>query len=156
MAEKEAKKWFPLGRHPLPTVDVIIETGAGVVLVKRKYPPLGWSMPGGFIDWGESPEQAATREAKEETGLEVRQLRQFHAYGDPARDPRCHTITIVYAARAAGKPKGADDAAEAKIFAWDGLPADLTFDHRRILEDYRRAVAAGFPCGAEKGEGEER
>ena len=150
MAEKEAKKWFPPGRHPLPTVDIIIETGAGLVLVKRKYPPLGWSLPGGFIDWGESPEQAAVREAREETGLEIEQLRQFHTYGDPARDPRFHTITTVYAARAAGEPRGADDAAEARIFPWGDLPSDLTFDHRRIIADYRRALADGFPFGAEK------
>lgn len=136
MNREQVQPWRPRGRHPLPTVDVIIETDGGLVLVRRKYPPLGWSLPGGFIDEGESPEAAAAREAKEETGLEISVTGQFRAYGDPARDPRGHTITIVYTARASGRPRGGDDAAAAAVFPLDALPGDLTFDHRRIIGDW--------------------
>lgn len=153
---KKDKSWFPTGRHPMPTVDVIIETSGGLVLVRRKHPPHGWSLPGGFIDSGESPEQAAAREAREETGLEIGQPRQFRAYGAPERDPRFHTITIVYSARARGTPRGADDAAEARVFPWDNLPGELAFDHRRIIDDYRRdrrpGQAGRTPPGPAPGE----
>jgi len=124
-------------RNPLPTVDVIIETGEGIVLIKRKNPPPGWALPGGFVDWGESLEEAARREALEETGLEVFDLRQFHTYSDPGRDPRRHTISTVFTARAEGMPQAGDDAAEAKIFRPGKLPS-LAFDHSRIIEDYLR------------------
>ncbi|MGM0576795.1 MAG: NUDIX domain-containing protein [Myxococcota bacterium] len=124
-------------RNPSPTVDLLIETEPGtVVLVRRKNPPHGWALPGGFVDYGESLEQAAVREAKEETGLDVDLVRQFHAYSDPARDPRQHTITNVFVARSRGEPRGASDAAEARVFTRDELPSDLVFDHDRILEDY--------------------
>lgn len=124
-------------RNPLPTVDVLIETDPGtVVLVRRKNPPHGWALPGGFVDWGESLEDAAAREAKEETGLDVELVRQFHAYSDPARDPRHHTITNVFVGRARGEPVGADDAAEARVFTRKELPRALCFDHGQILEDY--------------------
>lgn len=123
-------------RNPLPTVDIIIETaGGGIVLVRRKNPPLGWALPGGFVDYGESLEQAAVREALEETGLLVRLVRQFHTYSDPGRDPRQHTMSTVFIATAQGEPHAGDDAAEARIFSPSALPP-LVFDHKRILDDY--------------------
>ena len=128
---------FEVWRNPLPTVDVIIETGdGGIVLIRRKNPPLGWALPGGFVDEGESLEQAAVREAREETSLDIRDLRQMHTYSDPNRDPRRHTISTVYIARAEGVPAAADDAAEIGVFSRDNLPGPLMFDHARILEDY--------------------
>ncbi|RKY58308.1 MAG: NUDIX hydrolase [Candidatus Latescibacterota bacterium] len=123
-------------RNPIPTVDVIIEVGDKVVLISRKNPPYGWAIPGGFVDYGESLEEAAVREAREETGLEVKLLEQFYTYSDPERDPRHHTITTVYIAKGEGIPKGLDDAREAGLFSEDGLPEPLVFDHGRILRDY--------------------
>jgi len=122
--------------NPVPTVDVIIRVGGGIVLVRRRNPPLGWALPGGFVDVGETLEAAAAREALEETGLVVRLARQFHAYSDPARDPRQHTISTVFLADADGIPRGGDDAAEARVFPAGELPA-LVFDHAQILADYR-------------------
>ena len=124
-------------RAPLLTVDIIIELeGRGVVLINRKNPPFGWALPGGFVDYGETLEQAAVREALEETSLLVELTRQFHAYSDPNRDPRGHTVAVVFIARASGEPKAADDAQEAGVFQADALPSPLAFDHRRILGDY--------------------
>ncbi|MBI5739730.1 MAG: NUDIX hydrolase [Nitrospirae bacterium] len=123
-------------RNPLLTVDAIIETGGGIVLINRKNPPAGWAIPGGFVDYGETLEEAAVREAKEETGLDINLVRQFHTYSDPERDPRHHTVSTIFIATAAGAPVAADDAKEAGIFTKDGLPDDIAFDHRRILEDY--------------------
>ena len=123
-------------RNPKPTVDIVIETRPdSVVLIRRKNPPHGWALPGGFVDEGESLETAAVREALEETCLDVELVRQFHTYSDPARDPRHHTITTVYLATAQGAPLGADDAAEARVFAYDDLPDGIVFDHADILED---------------------
>ena len=123
-------------RNPLPTVDIIIEYLGGLVLIERRNPPPGWALPGGFIDYGESAEQAAAREAKEETGLDLADLRQFRVYSDPGRDSRFHTITTVFTARGSGRLAAADDAAEARVFATTDLPAVMAFDHRRIIEDY--------------------
>ena len=123
-------------RNPLPTVDIIIEYGGGVVLIRRMNPPHGWAIPGGFVDWGESLEEAAVREAREETGLTVRLTRQMHTYSDPDRDPRFHTITTVYVAEGSGELEAADDAAEAGVFQPEDLPEDIAFDHRDILKDY--------------------
>jgi len=123
-------------RHPIPTVDVIIECDEGVLLIKRKNPPEGWALPGGFVDYGESLEAAALREAKEETGLDVKLIRQFHSYSDPSRDPRHHTITTVFVAAAGGKAVAGDDALEAIFFNRDNLPEQIAFDHRDILNDY--------------------
>jgi 8-oxo-dGTP diphosphatase len=131
-------------RNPAPTVDaVILVPGDRVVLVRRKNPPLGWAIPGGFVDEGEPLEAAATREAAEETGLGVTLLEQFHTYSDPARDPRRHTISTVFLASAAGEPRGGDDADEARAFAWDALPSPIVFDHREILADVRRYLLTG-------------
>ncbi len=124
-------------RNPIPTVDVIIELpGQQIVLIQRKNPPPGWALPGGFVDAGESLEQAAVREAREETGLAVELIEQFHAYSDPERDPRQHTLTVVFIGRAAGRPRGGDDAAAARAFAAGDPPQPLAFDHGRILADY--------------------
>jgi 8-oxo-dGTP diphosphatase len=124
-------------RNPLPTVDVIIEMHDGdVVLIERKNPPQGWALPGGFVDYGESVETAAVREAKEETCLDVRLVEQFHAYSDPSRDPRHHTVSIVFIATANGIPRGADDAKVARTFGEDEIPDPLVFDHARILREY--------------------
>lgn len=123
-------------RNPIPTVDIIIEISGGIVLIKRKNPPHGWAIPGGFIDYGESAESAARREAKEETGLDVEDLRQFHAYSNPNRDPRHHTLSVVFTAKGKGIPRARDDAAEIGIFTKDSLPEPLAFDHAQILQDY--------------------
>ncbi len=128
-------------RNPLPTVDLFIELPDGrFVLIRRKNPPHGWALPGGFVDEGEPLDRAAVREAREETGLDVELVEQFFTYSDPRRDPRKHTISTVFLARAAGEPEGGDDAAEARAFREDEIP-ELVFDHREIVEDilrYRR------------------
>ena len=124
-------------RKPEPTVDTIIELDTGgIVLVKRKSPPPGWGFPGGFIDYGESAEDAAIREAREETSLQVKLVELFHVYSDPKRDPRKHTISTVFIGQASGIPEGGDDAAEARIFTEGDLPSPLAFDHAKILQDY--------------------
>ena len=124
-------------KNPFPTVDIIIELEEkGIVLVRRKNPPYGWAIPGGFVDYGESTEDAAVREALEETSLHVELLRQFHVYSSPDRDPRFHTISTVFIASAKGIPIAADDAMEEGIFTKESLPDEIIFDHRKILDDY--------------------
>lgn len=125
-------------RNPFPTVDIIIEVEGGIVLIERKNPPHGWAIPGGFVDYGETVEAAAVREAKEETGLDVRLTGLLGVYSDPSRDPRRHTISTVFVASATGRPVADDDAADAGVFTEDTLPDDIAFDHREILEDYFR------------------
>jgi len=134
-------------RNPLPTVDVIIELEqGGLVLIKRRNPPRGWALPGGFVDAGESLDEAVVREAREETSLDVTLLCQLHAYSDPARDPRFHTVTVVFVARACGEPVAGDDAKEAAVFHEKNLPLpeDMAFDHAGILKDYFRWKREGF------------
>jgi ADP-ribose pyrophosphatase YjhB (NUDIX family) len=123
-------------KNPVPTVDIIIEHREGLVLIERAQPPHGWALPGGFVEYGESLEEAALREAEEETGLKVALLGQFHTYSDPDRDPRQHTITTVYIAQGSGQPQAATDAARLAIFSPQALPDNLAFDHKRILADY--------------------
>ncbi len=122
-------------RNPAPTVDIIIEINGGIVLIERKNPPPGWAIPGGFVDYGETLETAAIREAKEETGLDVCLVEQFHSYSDPKRDARQHTVSLVFIATAEGTPHAGDDAGKAEVFSLDDLP-DLAFDHSDILDDY--------------------
>ncbi len=126
-----------LSGGPYVTVDAIIELASGIVLVKRSNPPFGWALPGGFVDYGESLEEAVIREAKEETGLELTQVKQFHTYSDPARDPRFHTITAVFTAKAKGTPKAGDDAADVKIIKPSQLEKiGFAFDHKEVLKEY--------------------
>ena len=113
-------------KNPISTVDIIIEVDPkGIVLIKRKNPPYGWAIPGGFVDYGESLEMAAVREAKEETNLDMKIIRQFHTYSDPKRDPRHHSISTVYIAKAEGKPQAKDDALEIGIFNKSNLPDEI-------------------------------
>lgn len=116
-------------------MDIIIEVGDKIVLIERKNPPYGWALPGGFVDYGESYETAALREAKEETGLTVTELRQFHTYSNPDRDPRQHTASTVFIGKAEHPPKAGDDAANAMLAVETNLPT-LAFDHALILGDY--------------------
>ena len=119
------------------TVDAIIELPEGVVMIKRSNPPFGWALPGGFVDYGESLEEAVKREAKEETNLDLTQIKQFHTYSDPARDPRFHTIGTVFIAKAIGTPRAGDDAAEVKVIKSNQIEKlEFAFDHKKILTDY--------------------
>ena len=131
---------MPEYKNPKPTTDAIIaDAGGRIVLIKRKNPPHGWAIPGGFVDEGESIEHACRREAKEETGLDVDLVSQLFTYSDPKRDPRQHNVSTVYActAPAGREPKGADDALEARWFTESTVPwPELCFDHAAILRDY--------------------
>jgi len=128
---------MPAYKNPIPTVDCIVElTGDRIVLVKRKNPPHGWALPGGFVDEGEALHEACVREVREETGLDVDLSEQFFTYSDPGRDPRQHTISTVYIGWAQGEPMGGDDALEAKGFTAEQLPKELAFDHATIVADY--------------------
>jgi 8-oxo-dGTP diphosphatase len=127
-------------RNPIPTVDIIIEMidrpHRPILLIERLNPPYGWAIPGGFVDYGEPVEIAAVREAQEEIGLSVELVEQFHVYSDPQRDPRKHTLSVVFIATATGEPKAADDAKSLGIFDPWNMPAELCFDHDKILKDY--------------------
>ncbi|MGE0157576.1 MAG: NUDIX domain-containing protein [Geobacter sp.] len=125
-------------RNPIPTVDVIIELNGRMVLIERRNPPYGWALPGGFVDYGETLEQAAIREAREETSLEISDLKLLGCYSDPSRDSRMHTITTVFIAQGSGIPRAADDAVNLQLFTADHLPDNLCFDHGAILQDYLR------------------
>lgn len=140
-------------RNPAPTVDIIIELcdrpvedkplKRPIVLIERKFEPFGWAIPGGFVDYGESVEDAARREAYEETGLRVQLTQLLQVYSDPARDARKHTISVVYIAEATGIPHAADDAKNLDIFDVGQLPSHLCFDHNQILQDYCRLKEHG-------------
>ncbi len=125
-------------RNPTPTVDVIIEwQDKGVLLIERRNAPHGWALPGGFMDEGETAEAGAVREAKEETSLDVELIEQFLVYSDPRRDPRKHTLSVVFIARApSGEPRAEDDALNIRAFTRETLPDNMCFDHGQILADY--------------------
>lgn len=135
---------------PLLAADTIIELtdqpAHPIVLIERKNPPHGWAIPGGFVDIGEALEQAAIREAREETCLDVRLKVLLGVYSDPARDPRGHTVTAVYVAEAGGRPQAADDAKHLQIFSLADLPGELAFDHAQVLADYSRYRKEGLPA----------
>lgn len=124
-------------RNPLPAVDIIIEYQGGLVLIERKNPPLGMALPGGFIEYGERVEEAVLREAKEETNLDV-EIKYFLGYfSDPDRDPRFHTLSLVFVAEGKGVLMGRDDARSAKVFKAEEIPWEkLVFDHAKILKFY--------------------
>ncbi|HQO01162.1 MAG TPA: NUDIX hydrolase [Spirochaetota bacterium] len=132
-------------RNPVPTVDIIIRMDdnendrCSIVLIERKNEPYGWAIPGGFVDYGESLEDAAVREAFEETTLKVKLMRQFHTYSDPGRDPRQHTVSTVFIATAEGTPAAADDAKNIGVFNINELPDNIAFDHREILQDFKNS-----------------
>ncbi len=122
---------------PFTTVDAIIEIDGGIVVIQRSNPPFGWALPGGFVDYGESLEEAVIREAKEETDLELTDIKQFHTYSDPSRDPRFHTIGTVFIAKAKGKPQAGDDAAGLKVVNLREIEKlEFAFDHKKIIQDY--------------------
>ncbi len=126
-----------LSNGPYVTVDVIIELSEGIVIIQRSNPPFGWALPGGFVDYGESLENAVIREAKEETNLDLTNVKQFHTYSDPKRDPRFHTVGTVFIAKAKGTPKAGDDAAGLKVIKLKEIEKlDFAFDHKKILQDY--------------------
>lgn len=135
-------------RNPTPTVDMIIELGdrpdRPIILIERKHPPLGWAIPGGFVDYGETVEAAARREAKEEVSLEITLTELLYVYSCPDRDPRQHTISMVFIATATGIPQAADDAKNVAIFTLDNLPEILCFDHGIILQDYYHYRTSGI------------
>lgn len=125
--------------NPTPTVDIVIfDPQRGIVLIRRRNEPLGWALPGGFVDYGESAQDAAVREAKEETGLDVVLTGLLGVYSDPKRDPRGHTLSVAYtaAARDVGRLLAGDDAGQAAFFSAEDLPEPLVFDHKRIVQDF--------------------
>ncbi len=128
-------------RNPVPTVDVVIELADGgdgppIVFIERRNPPRGWALPGGFVDYGETVEQAAVREAAEETSLAVELVHLLGVYSDPARDPRQHTLSVVFVGRARGVPAAGDDAGQVVVAPAQSPPGRLCFDHQRIVNDY--------------------
>lgn len=128
---------------PPIAADVIIEVGDKIVLIERRNIPFGWAIPGGFVEIGECVEDAAVREAREETSLRVELRALLGIYSRPDRDPRGHTISAVYIGRASGEPRADDDAKGAGLFAADALPSPLAFDHAQILADYLRFIRTG-------------
>jgi len=134
-----------MSEHPIPAVDAIIAMNDGIVLIERRFPPHGWALPGGFIETGETVETAVRRESREETGLELEELALFGVYSDPHRDPRRHTISIVFYARGIGIPKAGDDAGAIRILPIQDIDLPLAFDHSVILADYLAAMKRENP-----------
>jgi ADP-ribose pyrophosphatase YjhB (NUDIX family) len=145
MARRRRLFYFSSMPHEGPrlTVDVVIELDGGIVLIRRRNPPFGWAIPGGFVDLDERAEDAARREMHEETSLDVELVELLGVYSDPGRDPRGHTVSVVYVGRGRGTLRAADDAAEVGVFEEARLPSPLVFDHARILADYFRFRRTG-------------
>ncbi|WP_456435249.1 NUDIX domain-containing protein [Thermovibrio ammonificans] len=139
-------------KTPYLAVDALVnvqnEAGEflGIVLIERKYPPVGLALPGGFVEVGETVERAVIREMKEELTLDVIPIRQFKVYSDPNRDPRgIHVVSVVFECVARGEPVGSDDAKKARIFHYDAMPLErLVFDHSKIVRDYLNDPEAVF------------
>jgi myo-inositol-1(or 4)-monophosphatase len=145
ITSKYHPEYYKPHKNPFPTVDIIIEVEDKIVLIYRKNPPFGWAIPGGFVDYGETLESAAIREAKEETNLDIELLYLLGCYSDPKRDPRFHTITTVFVAKGKGELKAKDDAKLAKLFKIEEIPwDDLAFDHAKILKDYLKRKEHGI------------
>jgi ADP-ribose pyrophosphatase YjhB (NUDIX family) len=124
-------------RGPKLAVDCIILLDGRVLVIHRRNPPRGWALPGGFVEYGETVEDAVRREMKEETGLDLADLRQFRVYSDPSRDPRGHTVSVVFAALGVGEPEAGDDADRYRLIDLDNVPeSELVFDHAKILKDF--------------------
>lgn len=146
--DKHVQGYIQYMRHkqeegPYVTVDAIIELKNGIILIERSNPPYGWALPGGFVDYGESLEDAVAREAKEETNLDLENVRQFHCYSNPGRDPRFHTIATVFIAQGKGRPQFGDDAKGLKVIQYeDLLDLDYAFDHKQIIRDYLKQKGA--------------
>lgn len=131
---------------PRLAADCIILVGGKVLLIHRKNEPVGWALPGGFVEYGDTVEAAVRREMKEETGLNLDQLRQFHVYSDPGRDKRGHTVSVVFVAQGVGQPEAGDDADRYRVIDLNDIPeADLVFDHAQILKDFRDDSGPGRP-----------
>jgi 8-oxo-dGTP diphosphatase len=144
---EQANDFMSRPTTPLIAADIIIEQVHNdkpcIVLIKRKNPPYGWAIPGGFVDVGETVQQAALREAHEETSTRVELRCLLGCYSNPLRDARGHTVSLVYIGSSNDTAVAADDAADLALFSLDELPADLCFDHAVILQDYRKYLATG-------------
>jgi 8-oxo-dGTP diphosphatase len=123
-------------KTPLLTVDALIIHEEKIVLIKRKNPPYKdmFALPGGFVDIGETVEEAVAREAKEETNLDVEIVSLLGIYSDPKRDPRGHTVSMCFIVVGSGDLKAGDDAGDVGLFDIYSVP-ELAFDHKKIVED---------------------
>ena len=131
-----------ISEGPFVTVDGIVEYEDGIVMIERSNPPFGWALPGGFVDYGESVEHSVVREVKEETSLDFTDIKQFKTYSEPGRDPRFHTVSVVFTGKGSGKLQADSDAKNAGVFKLDKLPRDIAFDHREIIEEYKKSKSS--------------